>query len=319
MDPTGSPQPSAATRRRDDGFTLVELSVSIGLFSVLGLLMLGLTLGVARSNSVTVSYSTGSSELAKAVDAINKNLQQASPWLEVGYRGSVMGDTYGNSDDDGPYWSPMHDACDGGAKRTVPINQRSGSTGTDLWFFVDLDRPGGLSIARYYLNSRHELVEQMTHPNGGRWWGSTGNKYGADSPFTCRVLARNVAIPGPGERALFTYYTMSSNVPVNAHYPNPLSERLSMSDAIRVRGVEVSLTLVDRARDGRDVTVRTFSTLGQAQRVLNVVNQGWVTPPQSHLPAPGGTEPSLPPPPPPGPPSPPPPPPPVYGPPAGLA
>lgn len=73
-----------ARRTRDDaGFSLVELLVAVGLFGVVGSLLLGFALSTARVTDDTRAMTTVSEETRLAMERLTRELRQASEILHV--------------------------------------------------------------------------------------------------------------------------------------------------------------------------------------------------------------------------------------------
>lgn len=117
-------------RGDDDGMTLVELLVSIGLFTVLGLAVTGLTIGTFRTARSVGARNDDVAKVQVAMDAMSKYIRTAAqppPAL-------------------------------GGPSLTAVISAGP----TDLTFY-GYDKPGAApSLIRYYVDAGNRLIEEHT-------------------------------------------------------------------------------------------------------------------------------------------------------------
>jgi hypothetical protein len=163
----------AIRSRGDAGVTLSELIVSMGLFSLIGALTLGIFLSINTSSAATVDRTINSSSARNAI-------QSWSAYLRV-----ADGTTPG-----------------------VKLNRIEWLAPNDMLFYADLynrsiDTPGATAAATMIwlrLDGAGSLVEEQ--------FASTAAS-GA-TPKICRTLARNVTTPAtlkPGDRSAQTLFT----------------------------------------------------------------------------------------------------------------
>lgn len=74
---------TTALSRKDDGVTLIEVIVAIGLFGILGTILLGFALSTSRVTDQTRSMTRVSEETRLAMERLTRELRQASEILHV--------------------------------------------------------------------------------------------------------------------------------------------------------------------------------------------------------------------------------------------
>jgi Tfp pilus assembly protein PilW len=87
------PSPAPPAPVRDAGLSLVEVLVAVGLFSLLGTLLLGLALSTSKVTEDTRELASVSEQSRVAMERITRELRQAEAVLGVDLPPSASGDT----------------------------------------------------------------------------------------------------------------------------------------------------------------------------------------------------------------------------------
>ena len=245
---------SCPRRSADLGTNLIEVLVGMTLTGVLMTVMATSVSVLHRSDARAANRDQNTQQLATAVDQIKRALQNDVP---QGIHGAGMP------------MSTENMPADCGS--TAMVTEGPSSASLTVW--VDTGRPDGApSLVRYFINSNRELIEQnylMRPTDGSTFWEVGTVASGGWPTGNCRVLARDVFVPGVNDRKIFTLYGSSTgNVPIPAIGPNP-GDPVWITGSFRAEAVGISLTAQVAPGDGKERNVGTAQTFVVMPNVHN--------------------------------------------------
>ena len=246
---------SCPRRSADLGTNLIEVLVGMTLTGVLMTVMATSVSVLHRSDARAANRDQNTQQLAAAVDQIKRAIQNDVP---VGTRGGGM-----------PIMTQDMPAGCGSATMST-----QGASRTSLTVWVDTGRPDGApSLVRYFINPNRELVEQnyLMRPTDGAaiLWEIGTAATGGWPTGTCRVLARDVFVPGVNDRQIFTFYGSSTgNTPVPMTGTNP-GDPVYVTGTYRTEAIGISLTAQVAPGDGKERNVGTAQTFVVMPNVHN--------------------------------------------------
>ena len=238
----------------DSGTNLIEVLVGMTLTGVLMTIMATSVSLLHRSDARAANRDQNTQQLALAVDQIKRAIQNDVP---SGSRGAGM-----------PIMTSDMPADCGSATLAS-----EGASRTALILWVDTGRPDGApSLVRYFINGNRELIEQnyLMRPTDGPILWEIGTAAAGGWPTgNCRVMARDVFVPGVNDRQIFTLYgSATGNTPIPMTGPNP-GDPVFITGTYRTEAIGISLTAQVAPGDGKERNVGTAQTFVVMPNVHN--------------------------------------------------
>ncbi len=251
-----------ARGRADAGFTLVEVSVAIVIFAVIGATVMNSFL--SGSNAIVRSDARN-----RSTEQLTNTMNQLTKVFQSAYRlqdgGKVL------PEEGVPFWAGSP------AVQRTPTN-----SGVEATFYADLGNAQAPAIVHWYVDADLNLVQEVLRSDESP--ARPGWEYTKEA-MERRVLASNVVLPSVGERPLFSWFSSASNVALN--FTDPY-KALTDSKGTDIAGVQISLML--KADNKADVKPAAENFVALPAVMFDLTEgPSWPSSPTNPAPLPEGT------------------------------